>query len=106
MSYFLCSRTLTAFESRLGAWPGSPARLRLASMGDRLMARFQRAARAAAALIGLGGISAPALAANINVDNVQLPYSESLNLNGYIDGSSYSDNGQPAGQIVLTVNNI
>jgi len=70
------------------------------------MVRFQRAARAVAALIGLGGISAPALAATINVDNVQLPYSESLNLNGYIDGSSYSDNGQPAGQIVLTVNNI
>lgn len=70
------------------------------------MARFKRVFLSAAALIGLGGLGAPAFATNINVDKVQLPYSESLNLNGYIDGSSYSDNGQAAGQIVLTVNNI
>jgi hypothetical protein len=70
------------------------------------MASFQRAMQAAVVLVGLGGISAPALAVNINVDNVQLPYSESLNLDGYIDGSPYSDHGQLAGQIVLTVNNI
>src|SRR5271169_5083444 len=76
------------------------------STGDRLMARFQSAALAAAALIGLGGVGAPAFAADVNVDNVQLPYWETLNLKGYIDGSSYSDNGQLAGQIVLTANDI
>jgi hypothetical protein len=68
------------------------------------MPRFQHAALAAAAVIGLGAASAPSFASNINVDNVQLPYGQNLNLNGYIDGSSYSDNGQLAGQIVLTIN--
>jgi PEP-CTERM motif len=61
---------------------------------------------AAAALIGLGGLAAPARAAEIYVDNVQLPYSESLNLNGVVDGSSYNAYNQLAGQIVLTVNNV
>jgi hypothetical protein len=60
---------------------------------------------AAAALLGLVGI-APAMALEINVNNVQLPYSESLNLNGTIDGSSYNEYNQLAGQIVLTVNNV
>jgi hypothetical protein len=70
------------------------------------MARFQRFSMSTAALIGLVGFGGPAFAANINVDNVQLPYSESLNLNGYIDGSSFSESNQLAGQIVLTVNDI
>jgi hypothetical protein len=70
------------------------------------MARFQRVFMSAAALIGLAGVAAPAFATNINVDNVQLPYSESLNLNGYIDGSSFSESNQLAGQIVLTVNDV
>jgi hypothetical protein len=33
-----------------------------------------------------------------------LPYSETVDLDGTIDGSPYHDNGQLAGQIVLTVN--
>jgi hypothetical protein len=68
------------------------------------MIHLKQAALAAATVFGLTGFS-PAFAATINVDNVQLPYSESINLNGFIDGSSYSDNNQLAGQIVLTVNN-
>jgi PEP-CTERM motif len=74
------------------------------SATDRFLVRVTRASLVAAALIGLGGLAAPAFAGNIYVDNVQLPYSETVNLNGFIDGSSYSDNGQLAGQIVLTVN--
>ena len=70
------------------------------------MVRFKHAFLTAAGLIALGGPLAPAFASTINVDNVQLPYSETLNLNGFIDGSSYSENGGLAGQIVLTVNNI
>jgi hypothetical protein len=35
-----------------------------------------------------------------------LPYGESVNLSSHIDGSDYSDNGQLAGQIVLTVNDV
>ncbi len=70
------------------------------------MTQFKRAFLAAAALTALTGLAAPASALTINVDNVQLPYSESLNLNGFIDGSNYSDNNQLAGQIVLTVNNV
>jgi hypothetical protein len=46
------------------------------------------------------------MALEINVDNVQLPYSESLNLAGTIDGSAYSANNQLAGQIDLTVNTV
>src|SRR5579863_3938374 len=68
------------------------------------MIHLKQAALAAATVFGLTGFS-PAFAVTINVDNVQLPYSESINLNGFIDGSSYSDNNQLAGQIVLTVNN-
>jgi hypothetical protein len=68
------------------------------------MVRFQCTAMAAAALIGLGGAAAPAFASQIYVDNVALPYSETLGLNGYIDGSSASESSL-AGQIVLTVNN-
>ncbi|HME23084.1 MAG TPA: PEP-CTERM sorting domain-containing protein [Acetobacteraceae bacterium] len=67
------------------------------------MVRFQRAGLAAVALIGLGTVAAPAFATQIYVDNVALPYSETLNLNGYIDGSSKSESSL-AGQIVLTVN--
>ena len=70
------------------------------------MTRFQRAILTSSALIGLSAAGAPAFAANINVDNVQLPYSETVNLNGYIDGSPFSDSNQLAGQIVLTVNNV
>src|SRR5271170_3915029 len=71
------------------------------------MARYQHACLVAtAALIGLGAAGAPAFATTINVDNVQLPYSETVNLNGFIDGSSYSDNGQLAGQILLTINDV
>lgn len=70
------------------------------------MPRFQRLFMSAAALIGLAGAGAPAFATNINVDNVQLPYSESLNLNGYIDGPSFNESNQLAGQIVLTVNDV
>jgi PEP-CTERM motif len=70
------------------------------------MLGFKLAIVTAVGLFGLLGLSAPAFATNISVDNVQLPYSETLNLNGFIDGSSYSDNGQLAGQIVLTVNDI
>jgi hypothetical protein len=71
------------------------------------MARYQHACLVAtAALIGLGVAGAPAFATTINVDNVQLPYSETVNLNGFIDGSSYSDNGQLAGQILLTINDV
>jgi hypothetical protein len=70
------------------------------------MARFQHACLVATALIGVGAAGAPAFATTINVDNVQLPYSESVNLSGWIDGSSYSDNGQLAGQILLTVNEV
>jgi hypothetical protein len=68
------------------------------------MIHLKQAALAAATVFGLTGFS-PAFAVTVNVDNVQLPYSESINLNGFIDGSSYSDNNQLAGQIVLTVNN-
>jgi hypothetical protein len=68
------------------------------------MIHLKQAAFAAATVFGLTGFS-PAFAVTVNVDNVQLPYSESINLNGFIDGSSYSDNNQLAGQIVLTVNN-
>jgi hypothetical protein len=70
------------------------------------MVRFKHAFLATAGLICLGGLVAPASATTINVDNVQLPYSETLNLNGFIDGSNYSETGVLAGQIVLTVNNI
>ena len=70
------------------------------------MVSFKSALVVAAGLIGLGAVAAPASAGSINVDNVQLPSYENLNLNGVIDGSSYSDNGQMSGQIVLTVNNI
>jgi hypothetical protein len=66
---------------------------------------LRRSLLAAAALAGLARI-APASALTINVDNVQLLYSESLNLNGFVDGSSYNADNQLAGQIVLTVNNV
>jgi hypothetical protein len=69
------------------------------------LVRFSPAFLATATLIGLGGLAAPAFASEIFVDNVQLPYAGTVNLNGFIDGSSYSDNNQLAGQIVLTVNN-
>jgi len=75
------------------------------SAKDRFFVRLGSASLAAASLIWLGSLAAPAVAGEISVDNVQLPYSETVNLNGFIDGSSYSDNGQLAGQIVLTVNN-
>ena len=75
------------------------------STNGRFVVRFKHALLAAAALIGFGGLAAPAFAGDIYVDNVQLPYSETVDLNGFIDGASYSDNGQLAGQIVLTVNN-
>lgn len=68
------------------------------------MIQLKQAALAAATVFGLTGFS-PAFAVTVDVDNVQLLYSESINLNGYIDGSSYSDNNQLAGQIALTVNN-
>lgn len=75
------------------------------SANDRFSVGFSSASLAAVTLIWLGSLAAPAVAGEISVDNVQLPYSETVNLNGVIDGSSYSDNGQLAGQIVLTVNN-
>ncbi len=70
------------------------------------MVSLKRAFLVVTALIGLATIAAPASAGTINVDNVQLPYYENLNLNGVIDGSSYSDNGQMSGQLLLTVNNV
>src|SRR5580658_5729887 len=70
------------------------------------MTRLKSALMAAVAVFGPIGLATPAFALNINVDNVQLPYSESLNLNGSIDGSSYSADNQLAGQIALTVNNV
>jgi PEP-CTERM motif len=69
------------------------------------MIELKQAALAAVAVFGLTG-SAPAFALTVGVDNVQLLYSESLNLNGFVDGSSYNANNQLAGQIVLTVNNV
>jgi hypothetical protein len=69
------------------------------------MIRIAGAFLAVSAVIGMVSFAAPASALTINVDNVQLPYSESLNLNGFIDGSNYSADNQLAGQIVLTVNN-
>lgn len=68
------------------------------------MIQLKQAALAAATVFGFVGFS-PAFAVTVDVDNVQLLYSESINLNGYIDGSSYSENNQLAGQIALTVNN-
>jgi hypothetical protein len=65
---------------------------------------FRRMLPAAAGLAGILGLAGPAVADEIVVDNVQLPYYEIVNLNGYIDGNFYSDDGQMAGQIVLTVN--
>jgi hypothetical protein len=65
---------------------------------------FRRLLPAAAGLTGLLGLAVPAVANEIVVDNVGLPYYEIVNLNGQIDGSSYSDDGQMAGQIMLTVN--
>jgi len=70
------------------------------------MIRLKQAFWAAGVLVGAIGLAAPALALDVNVDNVQLPYSESLNLNGFIDGSTYSADNQLAGQIALTVNNV
>jgi hypothetical protein len=67
---------------------------------------FRSAFLAATTLIGAVSVAAPASALVVNVDNVQLPYSESLNLNGFIDGASYNADNQLAGQIVLTVNNV
>src|ERR1700690_4007273 len=69
------------------------------------MTRSTKVFLVAAAALGLAPL-APAFAVEINVDNVQLPYSESLNLNGTIDGSSYSADNQLAGQIALTVNTV
>src|SRR5580692_8874325 len=70
------------------------------------MFRLKQTFWAAAVVLGPIGLATPTFALNINVDNVQLPYSESLNLNGSIDGSSYSADNQLAGQIALTVNNV
>ncbi len=70
------------------------------------MTRLKRTFLAATALLGLASLVSPAFALVVNVDNVQLPYSESLNLNGLIDGSSYNADNQLAGQIALTVNNL
>jgi hypothetical protein len=69
------------------------------------MTRVRHLILAAATALGLTPI-APALALDINVDNVQLPYYETVNLNGFIDGSSYNADDQLAGQIALTVNNV
>lgn len=63
------------------------------------MVRFKLAGLAATALLG---VAASASAGTITVDNVQLPYAESVNLNGYVDGAGFSDNNQLAGQIVFT----
>jgi PEP-CTERM motif len=69
---------------------------------------MKRAALASVAVLTVAACLAagPAHALTVGVDNVQLLYSESLNINGFVDGSSYSDNNQLAGQIVLTVNNV
>jgi hypothetical protein len=69
------------------------------------MTRVRHLILAAAAALGLTPI-APAFALDISVDNVQLPYYETVNLNGFIDGSSYNADNQLAGQIALTVNNV
>lgn len=71
------------------------------------MVGFRHGLLAVAGLVGLGCITGagPAFADDVNVDNVTLPYSETLTLSGFIDGSTYSYTGL-AGEIGLTVNNI
>ena len=56
-------------------------------------------------VIGFGGLAGPAFANSIYVDNVQLPYSETVSLSGTVDGSTVSSSGTLAGQLLLTVNN-
>jgi hypothetical protein len=70
----------------------------------QIIAWLRQAVLAATALSGLCGLAAPAFAGEIYVDHVQLPNSETVNLNGYIDQASFSETGQLAGQMVLTVN--
>ena len=57
------------------------------------------------AVVGLGGLAGPAYAGNITVDNVQLFYSETVNVSGTVDGSAVSVTGGLAGQIIVTANN-
>jgi hypothetical protein len=72
------------------------------SSSGRLRVRFKRAFLALAALSGLAG---PAFAAQqLYVDGSTLPYSETVNLSGSIDGSAPGATSL-AGQILLTVNN-
>lgn len=70
-----------------------------------LLARFKHAFLAVATLVGGGGLAGPAFASSIYVDNVQLPYSETVTLSGTVDGSAVSSSNTLAGQILLTVNN-
>ena len=70
-----------------------------------LLARFKQALLAVATLIGFGGLAGPAFASSIYVDNVQLPYSETVTLSGTVDGSTVSSSGTLAGELLLTVNN-
>lgn len=71
----------------------------------RLLVRFKLAFLAVATLVGGGGLAGPAFASSIYVDNVQLPYSETVTLSGTVDGSAVSNSNTLAGQILLTVNN-
>src|SRR5271169_2415971 len=70
------------------------------------MRRFKHSSLPAASLIVLGGMAAPAFAVGINVDNVQVPYSENTTITGTVDGMKVTDSGVITGQIVLTVNNV
>lgn len=69
-----------------------------------LLVRFKQAFLAAA-VAGGGGFAGPAFASSIYLDNVQLPYSETVSLSGTVDGSTISSSNTLAGQLVLTVNN-
>ena len=53
----------------------------------------------AVALFGLFGANSPATATDLTVTNVTLPYYETVNLAGTIDGTALNQSGQLAGQI-------
>jgi hypothetical protein len=72
---------------------------------ERFPIRLKRAVLAGLAMLALGGLAKPACAAEIYIDNVQLFYSENVNITGTVDGASVNVTGALAGQIVLTVNN-
>jgi len=71
------------------------------------MTPLKHASLAVVVMIAVAGLASTARAGGaVNVDNVQLPYYEDVDLVGNIDGSAYSDLNQMAGMISLTVNNV